>query len=246
MRTKEEYLAVLALNKEGFNNCQISRLTKIPRSTIKGWITDPNKNTKKHKKNSLISYDEEFKKIYSYVLGLYLGDGYINKMSRTYRMRITLDIKYTNLNLYARDNIQKLFPKNKVSIMKGQGNCVIINVYNNLIPELFPHLGKGKKYKRKIELKEWQKEIINEACFLQGLFHSDGCFFTAKVNKYEYKRFEFKNCSTDLHLFFRECCDKLNIKYTIRNLYTTIAKKEDVTKIFKTIGSKTEIKNIIC
>jgi len=50
MRTKEEYLAVLALKKEGFNNCQISRLTKIPRSTIKGWITDPNKSTKKHKK----------------------------------------------------------------------------------------------------------------------------------------------------------------------------------------------------
>jgi hypothetical protein len=165
-------------------------------------------------------------------------------MPRTFRMRVSLDVKYEKLNLYAKENIQKLFFKNKVGIVKNKSNCIDISVYNKKIPILFPHLGVGCKHKRKIELKDWQNSVINDICLLQGLFHSDGCFYISKQGKYKYERYEFKNNSDDIHNIFRKCCDKLGIKYTIGKLVTRISTKENVEKLFGFIGDKNKIKEI--
>ena len=44
MRSKEEFTLVRKLKKEGKNNSEISRITKIPRGTIKDWINNPPKH----------------------------------------------------------------------------------------------------------------------------------------------------------------------------------------------------------
>ena len=94
MRKKEEFELVCKLYKAGNNKSQIYRKTNIPRGTIKDWLNNPPKCFSENKKNEIIKEkiitNKELRKSYSYILGMYLGDGYINKCKRSYRLRISL------------------------------------------------------------------------------------------------------------------------------------------------------------
>lgn len=174
---------------------------------------------------------------YSYILGLYLGDGYINKMKRTYRLRIFNDIKYDSLNKYIIKNLEKLFLKNKVSTAIRQ-NTVSIGVYNNYLPILFPQHGKGKKSDREIKLYKWQKDIISERYLLMGLLHSDGCYYKNTIGNKKYSSYGFSNLSNDIHKIFQNSCKKLNISYTKSGVNTHIRNRKSVEYIEKNIGDK--------
>jgi hypothetical protein len=52
-------------------------------------------------------------------------------------------------------------------------------------PCLFPQHGVGRKQLRKIELADWQREIVAKCPeqLLRGLFHSDGCRFVNWATK---------------------------------------------------------------
>jgi hypothetical protein len=106
-----------------------------------------------------------------------------------------------------------LFPKNKVSVYKRKNNCIDVNVYSNNLIKLFPQHGKGPKHLRKIQLEDWQQEILkkNRKAFILGLLHSDGCLFTNKVGKYTYNTFQFTNKSIDIINLFRDSLRHENI-----------------------------------
>ena len=187
MRTKKEYLKVIQLKNAGLNNCQISRALNIPRTTINGWIKfKPNfekiDEYNFNPENYII--ENNLQNTYSYILGQYLGDGYINKMKRTYRLRIFNTVEYEQLNKFIINQLQLLFPNNKIGYVDFN-TYLSIHVYSNKsIPYLFPQNGKGRKHKRKIKLVDWQKRIISYKYLLMGLFHSDGCFYYRNVNHY--------------------------------------------------------------
>ena len=69
---------------------------------------------------------------YAYLLGLYLGDGYIDRMPRTYRMRIFQDQRYVVLIELARRAVSRVrgSPLSKVSIVPQTG-CVAVAAYWN-------------------------------------------------------------------------------------------------------------------
>lgn len=247
MRNKKEFDSVIELKEEGKNNSEISRITKIPRGTVKDWINNPPKHftgniSKSSLKDEVIN-NKELHPIYSYLLGLYLGDGYINKCERTFRMRIALDKKYIKLNEYAVDNMKKLFIENKVGIVNYE-NYINISVYNSQIPNLFPQHGKGVKHSRDVSLKKWQKDISISEELIKGLIHSDGCFYKETIkNKYIYERYVFSNKSEDLHEIFQNLCEELDIDFDFQNKgdgssNTRIAKKESVEKLKNIIGTK--------
>ncbi len=176
-------------------------------------------------------------KAYSYLLGQYLGDGYISKAKRTYKLRIFNDLKYSQLNDFIFQTIKNIFPENKVNTCLYQ-NHIITYVYSNHIPELFPQHGKGLKKDRKIELCDWQIKILDYKYLFAGLLHSDGCIYFDRG----YKMCVFSNTSVDILNLFKDCCDKLNIDYTVGKNRIQIRKKLSNVWIEENVGDKNNIK----
>lgn len=90
---------------------------------------------------------------YCFLLGLYLGDGCISWMGRTYRLRISLDSKYPGIIDVGKRVLERCFfaEPHGVSLADG-GSCTIIGVYCNHLPCLLPQHGPGKKHERPIVL----------------------------------------------------------------------------------------------
>jgi hypothetical protein len=93
---------------------------------------------------------------------------------------------------------------------------------------LFPQHGPGRKHDRKIELTDWQREVVDRFPqeFLRGLLHSDGCrtvnrFKTRlpsrRVAEYAYPRWFFSNRSADIRGLFCEYCERLGVRWTRSN-----------------------------
>jgi len=238
-----------SLKNEGRNFSEIARIMNIPRPSLKYFFNEKHKS--KRGINKIIDYsyiiDNKLVKEYSYILGLYLGDGHITNMGRTYRLRIALDYKYDNLNDFAKEMLKRLFPDNKINILNVDNSWIVLSVYNKyIIKGLFPQMGDGKKHFRDVSLKDWQWNIIDYNYLLLGLFHSDGCYYlNSKKNKYSY---QFSNKSKDLINIFKMCCEHLNLKYYFSNHYTkesfsiTISVK-DSDKLYNKIGDKVNILN---
>lgn len=241
-----------SLNTLGNSVSQISRTLGINRSTISQWINNP--SHKIHTPITLTSFISELSinnsinENYYYLLGQYLGDGYINKTDRTYRMRIFCNNSHENMQQLIKNSLLKIFPNNKIQIVQCHG-CVSIGLYSNMLPELFPHLGKGEKHTRKIELSEWQLKDINHIALLRGLIHSDGTAFYRTIGKYRYLIYSFNNCSMDIINICKLCLDALSIEYKeyiktkdsktkhIQQVIT-ISKRGDVARIYDICGIK--------
>ena len=174
---------------------------------------------------------------YSYLLGQYLGDGHINKMNRTYKLRIFNDVKYVKLNDFIFKKLKEAFPKNKINSCFYQ-NHIITYVYSNKIPKLFPQHGKGLKNSRDVRLLKWQYDLLNYKYLFAGLLHSDGCIYIDRG----YKMCIFSNTSNDILNLFTECCDKLNLRYTITKNHVNIRRRKEVSWISENIGDKKIIK----
>jgi hypothetical protein len=95
-------------------------------------------------------FDSHRQHFYAYMLSMYLGDGHITQQPRTCRLRIFLDNKYPNIIEECVQSLSSIFPDNKVSIYKPgrfAGNCSVVVVHSQSLPELFPQHGPGPKEK---------------------------------------------------------------------------------------------------
>lgn len=218
----------------------LSKKYNIPRGTLSYWY-------KKDKiepefKIDLNEYLKDKKQEYSYILGIYLGDGTISRISGGYKIRIFLDSVYYNIVEECSNNLKILFPKNKVSIHKEKCNMYIITLYSNLLPKLFPQFGKGLKHNRNIILEKFQLDNINNIQLIKGLFHSDGSLYKAKIGKYEYFFYNFTNMSKDIIDIYCDALSDMNIKYKLNfnsDVYrVNIYKKVDFAKLYYLIGTK--------
>jgi hypothetical protein len=234
MRSKDDYELFFKYKKNGLTNTEISKISGIPRTTLNYWKLNKIKKEKpkfKHFDNN------DWIKSYNYLLGMYLGDGYIIKIRRVFSLKIYNDIKYDKLNEYIYNTIKKIFPLNNIMKQKRQ-NHIITYVYSNTIPELFPQLGKGLKKNRKIKLYDWQKNIIDYKYLFSGLLHSDGSIYYDR----KYKMCCFGNTSKDILKIFKLCCNKLNLKFTETNNKIFIRNRSNIKWIDENIGDKNIIK----
>lgn len=105
-RSQPEFESVKRLIGEGHNDCEVSRLTGVPRPTVRDWrrglgdaaIRWPSNGHRpcsgEHDMSTLPS------KEYSYLLGMYLGDGYIAAHPRNvYCLRIFTDARVRSRGL---------------------------------------------------------------------------------------------------------------------------------------------------
>jgi len=183
---------------------------------------------------------------YAYLLGMYLGDGHIVHTRRSFRLEIACDPKYPGIIEEAMDAIRGVLPANRV-LARVRPHVVMVGVYSNHLPCLFPQHGPGLKHTRPIALEPWQTEIALDELpgpFIRGLVHSDGCRALNRVrgangNEYEYPRYMFSNRSDDIRGLFVAACDRLGIASRRMNRWNqSVNDREGVRRLDEIVGAK--------
>jgi hypothetical protein len=180
---------------------------------------------------------------YAYLLGLYLGDGYISTSAKgVHRLRIALDSKYPGIIVECAAAMRSVMPLNSVHVQDRHGERVVeVGCSSKGWPVLIPQYGRGRKHLRKIELVDWQQGIVDQhpKLFLRGLIHSDGCRVINKSMGHEYVRYFFDNASNDIRGIFGRTCDQLGIGWREPKERTiSIARRADVAFLDEFIGPK--------
>ncbi|WP_238151236.1 helix-turn-helix domain-containing protein [Kribbella sindirgiensis] len=114
---------------------------------------------------------------YALLLGWYLGDGSIATARRgVFTLQIANDERYPELNREIFETIKRVKPTASPCPRLRVG-VVLTEARWKHWPCLSPQHGPGRKHLRKIELADWQREIVAKypEQLLRGLFHSDGC-----------------------------------------------------------------------
>lgn len=227
----------------GSSESSLSKKYNIPRGTIQYWVK---KGIPKEYEGGIEYIESNIKnnpKLYSYILGLYLGDGYLDKIKdkNLYKIRITQDKKYPKLLELIRSSIQEFF-KGTCFLANCQG-CYQITLYKKDLNLYFPQHSKGYKHLREIKLTEFQKENVDNIELLRGLFHSDGSFYIRKSNNKIYYNYNFTNKSKDIIDIFTNCLDSIGISYGTRikknEIWVVqIQKTSEVKKLHSILGDK--------
>ncbi len=164
MRSEEEYQEALRLIKAGFNDSEIGRKLGIPRTTVRSWrrgldVSSGGRTEFWSRRPAGSCFrcsggwtDEEG---YAYLLGAYLGDGYLSLSPRgVYRLRITCDIRYPDIVNEIATHVIMARGRESVGFVLREG-CVDVSSYWKHWICLFPQHGPVRKHERAIELLPW-------------------------------------------------------------------------------------------
>ncbi|MFH8292167.1 transcriptional regulator [Streptomyces sp. NPDC018059] len=244
---------VLALVGQGRSLNSVSKETGISRAAIRSWRTHPKPVGRGRDKSCPRCRDTpgspEHPSAYSYLLGLYLGDGCVSLNQRgIYSLRIACADGWPGLIDACADAIQAVRPDNKVCRVQSVG-CQYVTCWSKHWACLFPQHGPGKKHERKIALEPWQQEIVDAHPweFVRGLIHSDGCRVTnwttrligGERKRYEYPRYFFTNVSEDIVRLYTDTLDQLGVQWKRANSRNiSVARKADVALMDTHIGPK--------
>lgn len=249
-RPEEEFWNAKALLEEGAGTFKVARLTGIPRSTLRYWTKLEQPPRGNHKE----SYDgwrppSEAAADYSYLLGLYLGDGCLIEPGGNPRLVIVLDEKYQGIIGAAESAIRAVVPGTRVCRHHSPG-AAIVAASHGAWYAAFPQHGPGRKHRRAITLTDWQSGLCSEHPreLIRGLVHSDGSrvinrFKTklpsGRVAEYAYVRYFFTNYSEDIRRIFCEHCELLGIRWTqssFKNI--SVAHRDSVAILDEFVGPK--------
>jgi hypothetical protein len=244
VRSAEEFNEVQRLVAAGMNDCAIARQTGIPRPTVREWRSKPPHRLTLPGASSPCGVSHDFSALptaaYSYLLGVYLGDGCISQYRRVWRMRIILDNKYPAIIARCQDALDTVMPGQHAATMQKKG-CVEVGLYSKHWPCLFPQHGPGRKHHRRIALEPWQEVHVYEATeeFVRGLIESDGCRVVANDRGVRSIRYHFSNRSEDIIGLFTAALDHLEIPWTrSRKDTVSIYRKAATARLDEFIGPK--------
>lgn len=178
---------------------------------------------------------------YAELLGLYLGDGHIVRMPRTWRFRLFLDSKYPAVVRESKELLQRCFSANDVgTVYAHEGRLTVLSVYSSHLECLFPQHGLGKKHERRICLEPWQQDIVDQApwSFLRGCVRSDGCVFLNRTGPYVYLSYDFTNRSSDILDIFSRTCDAVGVEYRRYAKRVRICRRPSVALMEANVGLK--------
>jgi hypothetical protein len=248
MRSRAEVDAVRELAAQGLNHCAIARATGVPRSTLRGWLAGDLPRRDRSPPHEGEPWEDPLfpRAAYAYLLGVYLGDGFIAQFPRAACLRVYCDARYPGIIGEIVTTMRRVRPGNRVSAFRQvPTNCVVVLCYSQRWPALLPQHGPGRKHERRIELTDWQREVTYEhpERFVRGLLHSDGCRFINPVRaggrRYEYPRYLFTNVSEDIKTIFCEHIDLLGIAWRrVGSKNISIARREAVAKLDAFVGPK--------
>lgn len=181
---------------------------------------------------------------YSLLLGYYLGDGCISTFANgTEKLRINLDTKYPQVIDECRASAAAV--RNGVASVQARNgmNCVEVYSMSKHWSCVFPQHGPGMKHTRRIELVDWQLQVVESfpEQLVRGLLMSDGCRVVNRVQqrKYAYPRYMFSNRSPDIHRILRQRLDQLKVSWSASRWdNTSVARREAVARLDGFVGPK--------
>ncbi len=251
--------AALALLRSGVSNAEVGRRLGVPAGTIGYWLhlDRADRGALPGRPNALCprcdgrDLDEV---AYAYLLGLYLGDGHIIRYSehRAPSLLITCGDGWPGLMDAAEKAMRDVFPFNKPCRVRRTG-CHDVKVYSTHLGCMFPQHGHGKKHERRIQLEQWQRDIVDRHPwgFIRGLVHSDGCRITnwttrtvqGERKRYEYPRYFFTNKSDDIRQLYTDALDKVGVEWKVTRRGSapyniSVARKASVAMMDRHIGPK--------
>ncbi|MFD5742498.1 helix-turn-helix domain-containing protein [Streptomyces massasporeus] len=220
----------ITLLRGGARNAEVARSLNVPLGTVGYWKhldrarrgECPGRHDPKCPRCDGRDLDEP---AYSYLLGLYLGDGHISHYSehRVPNLMITCTESWPGLMDACEAAMGAVFPENSTCRVRRTG-CSNVKVYSKHLHCLFPQHGPGKKHERRIVLEPWQQSIVDAHPweFIRGLIHSDGCRITnwttrmvaGERKRYEYPRYLFANKSDDIRRLFTRALDEVGVEWS--------------------------------
>ena len=190
------------------------------------------------------------KSAYALLLGWYLGDGSIARARRgVFTLQIANDAKYSVLSEEVAATMRLVKPTASPCLRAAKG-ATLIEVRWKHWPCMFPQHGPGRKHLRRIELAEWQREVVAKypEQLLRGLFYSDGCRVVnwatrplkgGEIKRYEYIRYMFSNESEDIIGILTAALDQLGIPWRRpRRNMVAVSRKEGVAALDRFVGPK--------
>lgn len=240
---REEDLKVLV--EKGLSIKDVSISLNCSKTKIRYWLrkyglkTDISINKYRDGFISLENYVNHRYELYSYIYGLYLGDGCVHRHKKgVYALTISLDSKYMELINVVRNSLSE-FSGNKVrSYLRG--NYYNLSIYGKHICDIFIKYGVGKKNENYVFLPDILIKNICHKSMLRGLFHSDGSYYYDKHNKKYF--YNFTNKSKHITDIFIMCLSNLEIKYDLqynrRTYIVGIRKKSEIIKFKDIVGVK--------
>jgi hypothetical protein len=245
--SRQEQFRILSLWDRGcFNKSQIARAVGLPRCTVRDCILRfagvaqwAEAADLKSAQWGFESLHQHQRRPYAYLLGMYLGDGYIATHPRTYRLRIFLNCNQPHIISECARAISVLAHPRKVSLTARKDNCIEVGCYWRSWPYVFPQHGPGKKHTRVIQLTDPQWDIVQEFpdAFVRGCIHSDGCKHQRIVRGKNYPAYAFSNRSGDIIDLFCQACDLLHVRHTRPNTRTvSIARRDAVALMDLFVG----------
>ena len=236
----------LDLHAFGLSASAIAERLCIPRRTVSDWIEGRLPRTRGEGDLDCTTCGarhrlEALPPSYVYLLGLYLGDGYIASHPRgVYKLRLTLDATYPKIISEAAASMNHVLPMSKVNTWLRPSGDVEVYSYSKSWPCLFPQHGPGRKHLRNVALAEWQERLVQRAphFLLRGLIHSDGCRFLNTGRRWRHPRYSFSNRSSDIRRIFTDTCSLMDLHWTTSGHTVYVSRKADVAKLDVLIGPK--------
>jgi hypothetical protein len=253
VRSAADVRAVFELLEQGLPVTEISQRTGVGTSTVTRWKANgpPKASATAHsaqRPQECLYRSRVPARSYAYLLGMYLGDGFVARHRRGVgRLSISCCADYPLIIEECAAAMEAVLP-NRVWRRSKQG-CVDVSSYSKHWWCLLPQTGPGRKHTRPIELEPWQRSLVDEAPgqFLRGLVHSDGCRSLNTIRSSTargtvvrpYARYSFSNRSDDIRRLFTDACDCLGIRWRQMNRWNVaISRRADVAAMDRIVGPK--------
>ncbi|MFF5129613.1 helix-turn-helix domain-containing protein [Streptomyces syringium] len=246
----------IALLRQGMTNQAVAEQLSVPRGTVGWWRYEDRRRRGEvftHPTDCPQCTGRDFDhEAYSYLLGLYLGDGHIVSKPRQHHLSVYCADTWPGLIDGAEAAMKMVMPTPSVNRRQREG-CAEVKSYSQHWPCMFPQHGPGKKHERLIALEAWQQQIVDAHPweFIRGLVHSDGCRVTnwttrmvgGERKRYEYPRYLFTNKSRDILTLYSDTLDKVGVEWKITRrgedpYNVSVARKHSVALMDTHIGPK--------
>jgi len=241
----------LRLRAEGVPFGQICKILGLSRNTVGHWFY----GERAHRRAELDAEQPRCPRCarpprapddqaaYAYLLGLYLGDGHLVTRARVPVLRVFCADAWPGLIDECEAAMLAVVARHVQRVQKK--GCVGVQSYSKHWPCLLPQHGPGMKHQRPIYLASWQAPIVDRhpGQLLRGLFHSDGCRVTNRINRgdksYAYPRYNFSNESRDIMGLCQESLDRLGVSWRMcRPNMLSVARREAVARLDEFVGPK--------
>ncbi|GAA2741702.1 transcriptional regulator [Kitasatospora cinereorecta] len=232
----------------GLTLSQVSRVTGVSRSALREWTARLEPSPRMTAECPVPSgrLDPAVPRdTYSYLLGLYLGDGCLSEERRgVHALRIACANAWPGLIDECEQAVTAVMPHRRVHRVRAPG-CVSVVSRSKHWPCLFPQHGPGPKHRRPVALADWQLPIVDRHPWplIRGLVHSDGCRLVNRVGRYSYSRYLFTNRSADIVGLYTRALDAVRVEWRSARradgtVDVSVARRESVALMDARVGPK--------